>query len=102
MESLDISRARGRAASGFRPKLQRRAESLSLESLDMSCAVDHESLDIPKFHESLDMVRKNLDIRKLGRKSLDHFVLEYLAFACSFILFLVNSVRLKFELNVRT
>ena len=38
----------GRAASRFRPKLHNRAESLSLESLDMIRAVGRESLDIPK------------------------------------------------------
>ena len=30
-----MSRAKGRAATGFRPKMQSRAESLSLESLDI-------------------------------------------------------------------
>ena len=30
-----MSRTKGRAASGFRPKLHSRAESLSLESLDI-------------------------------------------------------------------
>ena len=44
----------GRAASGCRPKLQRRVESLSLESLDMCRAVGRENLDIPKLgRESL-------------------------------------------------
>ena len=37
----------GRAASGCRPKLHIRAESLSLESLDMNRAVGRESLHIP-------------------------------------------------------
>ena len=63
-----MSRAKGRASSRFRPKLHSRAESLSLESLDMS----RESLDILKFgRESLDMGRKSLDIPKFGRESLD-------------------------------
>ena len=74
-----MSRAKGRAASGFRPKLHSRAESLSLESLDMSRAVGRESLDIPKLggesldmgRESLDMGRKSLDIPNFGRESLD-------------------------------
>ena len=35
LESLDLSRAKGRTAFGFRPKLHSRAESLSLESLDI-------------------------------------------------------------------
>ena len=62
----------GRATSGFRPKLHSRAESMSLESLDMSRAVGRLSLDIPKFgRESLDMGRESLDIPKFGRKSLD-------------------------------
>ena len=68
-----MSRAKGRAASGFRPKLHSRAESSSLESLDMSRAVGRESLNIPKFgRESLDMGRENLDnIPKFGHESLD-------------------------------
>ena len=67
-----MSRAKCRAASGFRPKLHSRAESLSLESLDMSRFVGRESLDIPKFgRKSLDMGRESLDIPKLGRESLD-------------------------------
>ena len=67
-----MSRAKGRAASGFRPTLPSRAESLSLESLDMSCAVGRESLDIPKFgRESLDMDRESLGVPKFGRESLD-------------------------------
>ena len=67
-----MSRAKGRAASGFRPKLHSRAESLSLESLDMSRFVGRESLDIPKFgRKSLDMGRESLDIPKFGRESLD-------------------------------
>ena len=67
-----MSGAKGRAASGFRPKLHSRTESLSLESLDMSRAVGRESLNIPKFgRESLDMGGENLDIRKFGRQSLD-------------------------------
>ena len=60
-----MSRAKGRTASGFRPKLHSRAESLSLESLDMSRTVGRKSLDIPKFG------RENLDIPKFGRESLD-------------------------------
>ena len=52
---------KSRATSGFRPKLHSRAESLSLENLDMSCAVVRKSLDIPKFgRESLDMGREIL------------------------------------------
>ena len=35
-----MNSATGRAASGFRPKLQTRAENLSLEGLDMSRAMD--------------------------------------------------------------
>ena len=35
MENLDMSRGKGRAASGFRSKVHSHAESLSLESLDM-------------------------------------------------------------------
>ena len=62
----------GHAASEFRPKLHSRAESLSLKSLDMRCAVGRESLDIQKFgRESLDMGRESLDITKFGRESLD-------------------------------
>ena len=57
-----MSRAKGCAVSGFRPKLHSRAESLSLESLDMSRDVGREGLDIPKFgRESLDMGRKSRD-----------------------------------------
>ena len=49
----------GRTASGFTSKLQIRAESLSLESLDISRAVGRESVDMTKFgRESLS---KNLD-----------------------------------------
>ena len=56
---MDISRAKGRAASGFRPKLHSRA-------------VGRESLNIPKFgRESLNMGRESLDIPKFGRESLD-------------------------------
>ena len=67
-----MSRAKDRATSGFRPTLHRRAESLSLESLDMSRAVGRESLDMPKFgRERLDMGRESLDIAKFGRESLD-------------------------------
>ena len=67
-----MSRAKGRAASGFRSKLHSRAESLSLKSLDMSRAVGRESLDIPNFgHESLDIGRESLNIQKFGRESLD-------------------------------
>ena len=67
-----MSRAKGRAASGFRPKLHSRAASLSLESLDMSRFVGRENLDIPKFgRKSLDMGRESLDIPKFGRESLD-------------------------------
>ena len=52
---------KSRATSGFRPKLHSRAESLSLESLDMSRAVGRESLDIPKFgRECLEMGRESL------------------------------------------
>ena len=53
---------KGRATSGFRPNLQSRAESLSL---DMSSAVGRESLDIPKFG------RESLDIPRFGDQSLD-------------------------------
>ena len=61
----------GRAASGYGPKLHCRAESLSLESLDMSHAVGRKSLDIPKFgRESLAVGRKSLVIPKFGRESL--------------------------------
>ena len=67
-----MSRAKGRAASGFRPKLHSRTESLSLESLDMSHAMGRKSLDLPNFDcESLDMGRESLDIPKFGRESLD-------------------------------
>ena len=63
---------KGRAKSEFRPKLNSRVESLSLESLVMSRAVGRESLEIPKIgRESLDMGRKSLDIPKFGRQSLD-------------------------------
>ena len=56
-----MSRAKGRAASGFRSKWHSQAESLSLESLDMSRAVGRESLDMPKFgHKNLEMGRKSL------------------------------------------
>ena len=58
-----MTRAKGRAASGFRPKLHSCAESLSLESLALSRAVGRESLDIPKFgRESLDIGRESLNI----------------------------------------
>ena len=84
-------RAKGRAASGFKPTLPGGAESLSLESLDISL----ESLDMsrakgraasgfrPKLNsraeslslESLDMScavgQESLDIPKFGRESLD-------------------------------
>ena len=61
-----------RAASGFRPKMHSRAESSSLESLDMSRAVGREFLDISKFYrESLNMGRESLDIPKFGRESLN-------------------------------
>ena len=44
LESLDMSRAKGRAATGFSPKLQILANSLSLESLDIrSGKSGHES-----------------------------------------------------------
>ena len=67
-----MSCAKGRAASGFRPKLHSRAESLSLESLDLSRAVSRANLDISKFgRESLDNIRESLDIPKFGRESLD-------------------------------
>ena len=47
---------KGRATSGFRPNLHSRAESLSLENLDMSRAVGRENLNISKFgRESLDL-----------------------------------------------
>ena len=60
----------GLAASGFRPKLHSRAESLSLESLNMSRAVGRESLDIPKFgREILDKGRETLDYQNLVAKS---------------------------------
>ena len=74
-----MSRAKGRTSSGFRLKLHSRADSLSLESLDIrsgkhgqeSRAVVRESLDIPKTgRESLDMGRESLDILKLGGESL--------------------------------
>ena len=59
----------GRAASGFRPKLHSRAESLRLKSLDMSRPVCRKSMDIPKFgRESLDMCRQSLDIPKFGHR----------------------------------
>ena len=49
-----------------------RAESLSLQSLDMSRAVGRESLDIQKFgRKNLEMGREKLDIQKFGRQSLD-------------------------------
>ena len=66
-------------------KLHSRAESLSLESLDMSRAVDRESLDIPKFGRiSLDMGRESLDIPKFVRESLDmgRESLDLLKFGC--------------------
>ena len=64
-----MSRAKVCAASGFRPNLHSRAESLSLESLDMSRAVGRESLDIPKFgRKSLDMGRKSLCPNKNEKK----------------------------------
>ena len=37
---------KGRATTGFRPKLHSRTESLSMENLDMSRAVGCESLDM--------------------------------------------------------
>ena len=46
----------GRTASGYRPKLHCRAESLSLESLDMSHAVGRKSLDIPKFWNDIMLI----------------------------------------------
>ena len=86
-----MSRARSRATSGFRPKLHSRAESLSLESLDIrSGKSGHESRQghaasgfRPKLHsraeslslQSLDMSRvvgrESLDMPKFGRESLD-------------------------------
>ena len=59
--------------SGFEPKLHSRVESLSLECLDMSRAVDmnRESLDIPKFgREKLDMGRENLCFQTLKTQTL--------------------------------
>ena len=89
----------GRAASGFRPNFQNRAESLSMERLDTrfgSLDVSHangpaasgfrpklhsradslslESLDIRSGkpgHESCAVGRESLDIPKPGRESLD-------------------------------
>ena len=61
---------KGRATSRFRPKLHSRAESLSLESLNMSRAVGRESLEYPKFgHQSLDMClsRPNFGMSRLLR-----------------------------------
>ena len=63
---------KGRATSGFRPKLHSRAESLSLEILDISRAVGRACLNIPKIGRlSLEMGRESLDIPKFGRESLD-------------------------------
>ena len=62
----------GRTASGFRPKLHSRAESLSLENLEMSLAVGSESLEIPKFgRENLEMGHESPDISKFVCESLD-------------------------------
>ena len=89
-----MGRAKGRAASGFRPKLHSRAESLSLECLEMSRAVGRVSLYLPKLsRESLVKSRakgraasgfrpklhsrteslnlESLDIPKFGRENLD-------------------------------
>ena len=41
-------RAKGRNASGFRPKLHSRAEKLSLDRSDMSRAVGGKNLDMPR------------------------------------------------------
>ena len=63
---------KGRATSGFRPKLHSCAEILSLERLDMRSAVGREGLDDPTFgRESPDMGRESLDMPKVGRKCLD-------------------------------
>ena len=56
----------GHAASRFRPKLHNRAESFSLESLDMTRAVDLDSLDIEKFgRESQDLKSQKSEPRRL-------------------------------------
>ena len=44
-----MSCAKGRAASGFRPKLHSRAEILSLERLDLSRAVGHGTIQVQTF-----------------------------------------------------
>ena len=57
-----MSHANSGTASGFRPKLHSRAESLSLESLDMRSG---------KFGRESCMGRESLGIPKFGRESLD-------------------------------
>ena len=49
---------KGRAISGFRPELHSRAESLSLESLEMSRAVGRENLDIPSLELRMNFEKK--------------------------------------------
>ena len=81
---------KGRATSGFRPKLHSRAESLTLESLDMSRAVSRESLDIPKFGcESLEMGRESLDMgRVITHRPTSH--MRFLALTPKFLYIGIN------------
>ena len=67
-----MSRAKGRVASGFRPELHSRAESLSLESLERSRAVGQKSLDITKFgRKRLEMGHESQDVPKFCCQNLD-------------------------------
>ena len=54
---------KGRATSGLRPEVHSRAESLSLESLDMSRAVGRESLDMGRESPCPEFCDPCLDFR---------------------------------------
>ena len=68
-----MNRATGRAASGFRPKLQSCAENLNLEGLDkMSGMSGHESLQGSRhirFGPKLQSRAKSLSLESLDIKS---------------------------------
>ena len=69
-----------RAATEFRPKLHNQANSLSLESLDVSRIVGRHILDLPKIgRETLVMGRKILDMPKKWPRKTGHRIGPWVA-----------------------
>ena len=67
-----MSRLCGSHRIRMQTQIASRAESLRLESLDVSRTVGRESLDTPKFgRKSLDMGRQITEIPKFGRHNLN-------------------------------